>query len=81
MTLSNTSAGQPGSATSTLVATRATPTLGWAIRRAILGLVIMTVAVAAGACLLYFTIDPEAEARAQSDALRKPVTTGSIPGY
>lgn len=51
------------------------PSLGWALRRAALGIVIMTVAVTAAACLLYFTIDPEAEARAEGDAARKPVVS------
>ncbi len=48
-------------------------TLGWAVRRAILGVVILTAGVAGAACLLYFTIDRDAEARAESDSTpRKP---------
>lgn len=48
-------------------------TLGWALRRAILGLLILTAGVAGAACLLYFTIDRDAEARADSDSTpRKP---------
>jgi hypothetical protein len=54
---------------------RATPSLSWALRRAALGIAIMTVAVTAAACLLYFTIDPEAEARAEGDASKKPVVS------
>lgn len=82
MTISQSSAGQSGSAQGTLYAasspetspaTRPLPGLAWAVRRALLGIAIMTVSVAAGACLLYFTIDPEAEARAEGDAARKPV--------
>ena len=68
MTSSQVSAGQHA-------AVRAMPSLGWALRRAALGIVIMTVAVTAAACLLYFTIDPEAEARAEGDAARKPVVS------
>lgn len=68
----NFSAEQHGSAT---VLARPVPTLGWAIRRAVLGIVIMTVTVAGAACLLYFTIDPEAEARAEGDVARKPVAS------
>lgn len=42
------------------------PTIGWALRRAILGLTIMLVGVAAAACLLYFAIDADSEARADT---------------
>lgn len=49
----------------------AAPTLMWAIKRAVLGLVIMTVVVAGAACLLYFTIDSDAEARAEGDPSAK----------
>jgi hypothetical protein len=44
-----------------VVAVRA-PTLGWALRRALLGLFILVVTVAAAASLLYASIDPEEEA-------------------
>ena len=48
-------------------------TLGWAVRRAVLGLVILVAGVAGAACLLYFAIDRDAEARAESDSTpRKP---------
>jgi len=43
-----------------VVAIRA-PTLGWALRRALLGLLILFVSVAGAACLLYASIDPEEE--------------------
>jgi hypothetical protein len=39
------------------------PTLGWALRRALLGLFILVVSVAAAASLLYASIDPEVEAQ------------------
>ncbi len=35
------------------------PTLGWALRRTLLALVIMVVAIGGFACLLYASIDPE----------------------
>ena len=53
--------------TPTTAAAPVAPTIGWAIRRAVLGIVIMTVVVAGAACLLYFTIDADAEARAEGD--------------
>jgi hypothetical protein len=37
------------------------PTLGWALRRALLGVVILAVSVAAAASLLYASIDPVEE--------------------
>ncbi len=40
------------------------PTLGWALRRALLGLFILAVSVTAAATLLYASIDPEIEAQA-----------------
>ncbi len=46
------------------------PTLGWALRRALLGLFILAVSVAAAASLLYASIDPEVEAH-------PPVLSGS----
>lgn len=44
------------------------PTLGWALRRAVLGVTIMLLGVAGAACLLYFAIDADAEARADTAA-------------
>ncbi len=41
-----------------VVALRA-PTLGWALRRALLGIFILAVSVAGAACLFYASIDPE----------------------
>jgi hypothetical protein len=43
-----------------LVAIRA-PTLGWALRRTLLGLLILFVSVTGAAFLLYASIDPEEE--------------------
>jgi len=45
-----------------VVAVRA-PTLGWALRRALLGLFILFVSVTTAATLLYASIDPEEEAQ------------------
>lgn len=42
------------------------PNLRWAIRRAVLGLTIMLLGVAGAACLFYFAIDGEHEARADT---------------
>lgn len=44
------------------------PTLGWAVRRAVLGVTIMLLGVAGAACLLYFAIDSDSEARADTTA-------------
>lgn len=44
----------------------AVPTVGWAVRRAALGLAIMLLGVAGAACLLYFAIDADSEARADT---------------
>lgn len=61
---------QTSSTASAPVGTRAT--LAWAVRRALLGLGILIVGVTVAASLLYFAIDSDAEARAESDsALRK----------
>jgi hypothetical protein len=49
-------------------------TLGWAMRRALLGILILTAGVALAACLLYFAIDSDAEARAAGD-MPLPVIT------
>lgn len=38
-----------------------TPTLQWALKRALLGLIILFVTIAAAATLLYTSIDPEEE--------------------
>lgn len=46
-------------------------TWGWAVRRALLGVFILSVGVALAATLLYLAIDRDAEARAESDGLRK----------
>lgn len=46
----------------------------WLVRRALLGLTIMLVGVASAACLFYFTIDAEADARVEAadQVQRKP---------
>ena len=41
-----------------------TPTLGWALRRALLALLILSVTIAGSAWLLYASIDPDEEAGA-----------------
>ena len=48
------------------------PTLGWALRRTLLALVILVVSVGGAACLLYASIDPEDEAppAAKSELLK-----------
>lgn len=48
-------------------------TLGWAMRRALLGILILTTGVALAACLLYFAIDSDAEARAGGDMLKPAI--------
>jgi hypothetical protein len=40
-----------------------TPTLQWALKRALLGIVILFVTIAAAATLLYASIDPDEEER------------------
>ncbi len=37
------------------------PTLGWALRRTLLGILILVVSVGGAACLLYASIDPDEE--------------------
>jgi hypothetical protein len=38
------------------------PTLGWALRRTLLGIVILVFSIGGAACLLYASIDPDEEA-------------------
>jgi len=45
----------------THVVVRTAPTLGWALRRTLLGIVILVVFIAAAASLLYASIDPDEE--------------------
>jgi len=52
-----------------VVALRA-PTLGWALRRTLLGIFILAVSVAGAACLLYASIDPEDEAQGDCSSAR-----------
>jgi hypothetical protein len=55
------------------------PTLGWALRRTLLAIFILTVSVAGAACLLYASIDPE-EDEAQPAALSH-THTQQLPGH
>lgn len=38
------------------------PTLGWALKRTLLAILILAVSIAGAACLLYASIDPDEEA-------------------
>lgn len=64
-----------------VVALRA-PTLAWALRRTLIGIVILTVTISCAAWLLYASIDPDVEAapaaRAQPPAV-PAIATGTIP--
>jgi cation transporter-like permease len=51
----------PASVEGTNVVVMQTPTLQWALKRALLGLVILFVTIAAAATLLYASIDPDEE--------------------
>lgn len=56
------------------------PTLGWALRRAGLGLMILAVTVTAAACLLYAGIEPDrADASEQVARQTTTTSTGSLP--
>ena len=44
------------------VAALRAPTLGWALRRTLLALIILVVAIGGAACLLYASIDPDEDA-------------------
>lgn len=48
---------------------RQVATLGWALRRAAWGLLLLTVAVTLGAWLLYASIDPDEAAAGSSEAI------------
>jgi len=54
------------------------PTLQWALKRTLLGIIILFVTIAAAATLLYASIDPEEERVAPS--ARDPVFSG-VPAY
>ena len=51
-----------------------TVTIGWALKRALMGICILFIVVWGAAWLLYASIDPSLEA-----ATAAPMTTGSIP--
>lgn len=53
----------PGRVEGTNVVVLQTPTLQWALKRALLGIVILFVTIAAAATLLYASIDPDEEER------------------
>jgi hypothetical protein len=55
------------------------PTLRWALKRTLLAIVILTVSIGAAACLLYASIDPEAESPAATPADAVPLSTGQAP--
>lgn len=60
-----------------------TLTVGWALRRALLGILIMFVVISTAAWLLHASIDPALEADgaralAPVPATAKPLTTGSL---
>jgi hypothetical protein len=50
------------------------PTLAWALRRTLLGIVILVVFIAAAASLLYASIDPDEDGDATS-------STGALSGH
>ena len=49
-----------------IVAVKA-PTLGWALRRTLLAIIILLVSIAGAACLLYASIDPDEKGWPDSD--------------
>jgi hypothetical protein len=51
----------PARVEGTNVVVMRTPTLQWALKRALLGIVILFVTIAAAASLLYASIDPDVE--------------------
>jgi len=66
-----------------VVALRA-PTLGWALRRTLLALVILVVAIGGAACLLYASIDPDEDTAPAVKSAPHAVpsnSTGHAPDY
>ncbi len=63
-------AAMPGTVSSHL-------TLGWALKRAMLGILILSVMFGGGAWLLYTTIEPD-RADASETSVVAPATTGSL---
>lgn len=61
-----------------VVALRA-PTLAWALRRTLLGIVILTVTISCAAWLLYASIDPDVEAAPAARA-QPPAAAGLSTG-
>ena len=70
----------PASVEGTNVVGLQTPTLQWALKRTLLGIVILFVTIAAAATLLYASIDPEEEAHpAFSAPVHSDPTYSSTP--
>jgi hypothetical protein len=60
------------------VVTLTVPTLGWALRRTLLAIVILTVSMGTAACLLYASIEPDAPPALSAPAGNDlPLSTGS----
>jgi hypothetical protein len=60
------------------------PTLGWALRRTALAIVILVVAIGGFACLLYASIDPDEESAPAAKSVPHAVSsnsTGHTPDY
>ncbi len=60
------------------VAVLRVPTLGWALKRALLGILILFISVAGSACLLYASIDPDEEAAPAAVSPAEPDSSLSI---
>jgi hypothetical protein len=60
------------------VAVLRAPTLGWALRRTLLALVILVVAIGGAACLLYASIDPDEETAPAPKSAPHAVPSNSI---
>ncbi len=67
----------PGRVEGTNVVVLQAPTLQWALKRTLLGIIILFVTIAAAATLLYASIDPDEERG--RPALSAPI--GSDPAY
>jgi len=66
------------------VAALRAPTLGWALRRTLLALVILVVAIGGFACLLYASIDPDEDSLPAAKSAPHAVpsnSTGHAPDY
>ncbi len=66
------------------VAALRAPTLGWALRRTLLALIILVVSIGGAACLLYASIDPDDESPPAAKSAPPAVpsnSTGHEPNY